>query len=176
MSTDRARMGESPRRYVYPLRLAYESEQFRCQSVLCREARYAPAAIIIPWTTLPGFMLMAGGSLCALNINARSMGLNAVLAYQSHKKQRRGENPAYGLSGHGFSQPFILLKGQRLTGCPFVTTAEQAGVTPGFSAGKSTPAPDAGSVNLDRDFPVLRLLARFLPVMTAKTSAYHQPA
>jgi protein HokE len=62
-----------------------------------------PAAIIVPWTTLPGFMLMAGGSLCVLNINARSMGLNAVLA----KKQRRGENPAYGLSGHGLSQPFI---------------------------------------------------------------------
>ncbi|HED2621467.1 TPA: hypothetical protein SHS77_001726 [Raoultella planticola] len=64
-------------------------------------------------------MLMAGGSLCVLNINARSMGLNAVLA----KKQRRGENPAYGLSGRGLSQPFILLKGQHLTGCPFVTSA-----------------------------------------------------
>lgn len=123
LSIDRARTGESPRGYVYPLRLAYESEQFRCQSVLCREARYAPATIIVPWTTLPGFMLMADGSLCALNINARSMELNAVLAYQPHKKQRRGENPAYGLSGHGLSQPFILLKGQRLTGCPFVTSA-----------------------------------------------------
>lgn len=123
LSTGRARTGESPRGYVYPLRLAYESEQFRCQSVLCREARYPPAAIIVPWTTLPGFMLMADGSLCALNTNARSMELNAVLAYQPHKKQRCGENPAYGLSGHGLSQPFILLKGQRLTGCPFVTSA-----------------------------------------------------
>ncbi|QFG76382.1 type I toxin-antitoxin system hok family toxin [Raoultella planticola] len=55
--------------------------------------KISPAAIIVPWTTLPGFMLMADGSLCALNINARSMELNAVLAYQPHKKQRRGRIP-----------------------------------------------------------------------------------
>lgn len=46
-------------------------------------------------------------------------------------------------------------------------------ITPDSSSDKSIPAPDAESVNPGRDFPELRPLARFLPVLTAKTFAYH---